>query len=510
LFFFASAVIVFPVSSQSLWIDEGISVLFASQPSFEELIEKIIGTRRAESLMPGYVIYLWAWIKLFGFSEYYLRLSNAPLVIMALFLMSQLPLKNAFKIFALLTACLSPFLWYYMNEVRSYMALFSFSAMALSGVVFYFHGSPKWKRFGPSISVISLFFGSFFNMSCGFALPALIVAGFFLYSETKSDLRAVIRNWAKPVLISAPFVLLLGGYYASIVLEGSGGRLQHAGAAAPDLRHIALVFYEFLGFMGLGPPRNVLRSAPSLGTLTPYLVLAIPFALLLVCTAVGLAIVSRKPSSNGGAFLKNPYLWGFAAGFLVFGIFAFVTKFVFYGRHLLFLYPFFIFAIARAFAAIWHIIGRSLLGLAAIAGLLSMFVISDLRLRFDPQYFKDDYRLAAHTALSIGEPGDPIFWAANLETGAFYGLFFSDIAPSRMVRPPTWEKLRKAVFATNWTLDKIDEETSALDSAVLVLSKVDLFDTKGGWRAFVKEHEPVAVREFDQFRIYRFDLHRES
>jgi hypothetical protein len=56
LFFFGSIAIAIPISSQSLWIDEGFTVFFASQPSFEKVINELVTTHRAESLMPGYVL----------------------------------------------------------------------------------------------------------------------------------------------------------------------------------------------------------------------------------------------------------------------------------------------------------------------------------------------------------------------------------------------------------------------------------------------------------------------
>jgi hypothetical protein len=347
-------------------------------------------------------------------------------------------------------------------------------------------------------------------MSCVFTVPAMIVTGFFLYNEKKCDTRELIRDWSKPVLFSAPFFLILGGYYLWMILEGSGGRLRQHDGAAPDLRHIVFVFYEFFGFLGLGPPRNVLRAAQSLDVFTPYLIWVIPFALLLLSVGGSVVFLSRKSSKNIGWFLKSPYLWGFVFGYLCFCFFAFLMNFVFYGRHMIFLYPYFIFVIAYVISQMWH--NGNLLGFRniVIVGLLFMYLISDIRLRYQSEYSKDNYRLAVRTAMSISGPHTPIYWAANLTNGAFYGLFYSNVDPSIIEIPPSWRRIRKAYFASNWSYGVIKRQIGIFDSAVLVLSKPDLFDTRGGWHSFIKKNNPTEIREFGVFRVYRFDFYQEG
>ena len=91
--------------------------------------------------------------------------------------------------------------------------------------------------------------------------------------------------------------------------------------------------------------------------------------------------------------LRNPYLWGFFAGFLTFFIMASVQNFIFYGRHVIFLYPFFIFAIAYMVNEIWEKRYLLMLRYLLIASLLLILLVSGLQLRFSPKYFKDDYIL---------------------------------------------------------------------------------------------------------------------
>ena len=84
-FFFLSIFITtLSISSHSLWIDEGITTWFAFQDTFKDVIHTLNRTKMAESLMPGYVIYMWAWVKAFGISEYSLRFSNLPFIVLAI------------------------------------------------------------------------------------------------------------------------------------------------------------------------------------------------------------------------------------------------------------------------------------------------------------------------------------------------------------------------------------------------------------------------------------------
>lgn len=505
LFLFAVMLVMFSVSSHSLWIDEGISVYFASLPSFGDMLHEVMNTNLAESLMPGYVIYMWIWAKVFGLSEYSLRLSNAPFIIVVLFLFTKLPLKQPAKGVAILLTSLSPLLWFYMNEVRSYIILFSFSTIGLLGVLFYFRGGLRWRTIGPYLTVISLLLGTFFNVSCGFTVPALVLTGFLLHNETNGHKLKLIHDWTKPVLLSIPFFLVLGCYCLWVISGGSGGRLQQH--YVPGFGHVVFTFYEFFGFMGLGPPRNILRANPLLATFIPYLPWLIPAVLLVVAFALYVIFFPRKASHNRGWIFENAYLWGLLFGFLFFYAFAFITKFVFYGRHIIFLYPYLILAIAFAISKRWHISRSSNVVALLVAGLLLMCLTSDIRLRFYPEYSKDDYRLAVKTAISMSKHNVPIYWAANPHTGAYYGLYYYDI-DSLAMNIHTSRRIQKAHLGVNWSTEKVKCETDALESAILVLSKPDLFDKKKAWHFLIKAHKPTEMIELNAFRIYRFDFYR--
>ena len=500
-FFLAIFMTILAISSQSLWIDEGITTWFAFQETFTDVISTIKNTDMAESLMPGYIIYMWAWVKTFGISEYSLRLSNLPFIITVLFLFTKLPVSRVFRNTLILLTCLSPFLWVYLNEVRSYIALFSFSAIGLSGLLFYFYGDSTLKKIGPYLTVFGLLIGSFFNISTGFTIAALIPTAIFMHRQTKNNQSNFLLDWKRPVLYAIPFFVVLGGFYLKVILAGSGGRLQ-ASAGEPTLKNIAFCFYEFLGFSGIGPPRNILRANPSIETFSPYW-LWLGFAVLILTAALVYAIILYRKSDREIRFLKDAYLWGFLCGFLTFCVFAFTFKFVFYGRHVIFLYPFFIFAVAFMVKEIWSKKNRLMLRYILIVSILFIFLVSGLRLRFDPAYFKDDYRSAASTALSLANNDEPIFWAADLSTGAYYGLEYDN---TDFNRPLKIKPIRKVYAAANWSIEEIKEHIRSFESVILVLSKKDTFDEKNGWSNFIAGYNAVETASYNAFKIYKFKL----
>jgi hypothetical protein len=422
---FALLMAVLEISSQSLWIDEGIATWFAFQEAFADVIKTLKNTDMAESLIPGYVVYMWAWVKAFGTSEYSLRLANLPFIVLVLLLFAKLPVNRVFKNAILIFTGFSPLILYYVNEVRSYIALFFFSAIGLVGLLFYFYGDATQKKTGPYLTVFGLLIGLFFNISAGFAILALIPTAVLIQQPIKESQRNLLRDWKKPLFFAMPLFVGLGGFYGWVISAGSGGRLQESGAG-PTLKHIVFCFYEFLGFTGLGPPRNVIREDPSLATFAPYTPW-LGLAVLVVICALAYILVSYRQNGKIRRFFLNPYMWGFLAGFLAFCLFAFSAGFVFYGRHVIVLYPFFIFAVACMVKDVWSRKSRLKLRYSLMALLLMVFLVSALRLRFDPAYFKDDYRSAASTALSLAGENTPVFWAADFHAGAYYGLELTDV-----------------------------------------------------------------------------------
>jgi hypothetical protein len=390
----------------------------------------------------------------------------------------------------------SPLLWFYMNEVRTYIPLFSCSALSVLGIGFYFYGDDGWRRFGPYITAVSLLIGTFLNLSCVFSAASLTCTFLLvMLTERKTKWHELRAYWIKPLLIVAPFFLLLGIYYSVTLATSVGGRLGES-LTRPTLRHIAFSLYELLGFSGLGPPRNTLRAFPSVGTFAAYWYLLAPFGvILLVVLTCGFIAAARR--RHGDRFL-SPYilLTSFIVGYGVFFLFALSTKFVFYGRHIIFLYPYFLFALASLLDSALGSRVNWRAGLICL--LVLMLLISACRLRFLPSYRKDDYRETVKMALDIGQKGATIYWAADRYAGAFYGLRYGN---DDLESPRKWPNRRTVKYAANWRLEQIISETN-IEGGILILSKPDLYDRDCDWRRFVSLRNSRLLFQLPAFTAY--------
>ena len=322
-----------------------------------------------------------------------------------------------------------------------------------------------------------------------------------IQQEMKDNKNNFLLDWKKPALFSVPFFLVLGGYYLKVILAGSGGRLQ-GGYGILTYKHVLFCLYEFLGFSGIGPPRNIIRENPSISTFSPYSPWLGVAVLIMIGALVYIMILYKKDSADK-LFFMNPYMWGLIFGFLSFGIFAFNFKITFYGRHVIFLYPYFIFAIALIAKEAWSTKSRLKLRYVLVASLLLIWLVSDFRLRFHPGYFKDDYRSAVSTALSLAADSAPIFWAADLHAGAYYGLEYYN---SDFKVPPKIKPIRKVYDASGWPAEKVKASVKPFSSGVLVISKKDTFDTKNGWSWYISQHKVKEQIKFNAFTIYRYNF----
>src|SRR5262249_42521690 len=113
------------ITRQSLWIDEGFTVWFASHRSLHSFLTALIVSRGS----PGcpqlifYPLHVWVWIKVFGSSELSLRAANIPFAVFFIGAMSWASRRLFWNSNLWALFCLSPFFWFYLNEARPYSAL---------------------------------------------------------------------------------------------------------------------------------------------------------------------------------------------------------------------------------------------------------------------------------------------------------------------------------------------------------------------------------------------------
>jgi mannosyltransferase len=176
----------FSIAGQSLWSDEGNSVMLAGKPLAE------IAARTAYDIHPP--LYYWIlhfWLQLCGRSEFALRSLSAVfslLLVAVIFALARRLIGRRAALMAGFIAALSPFQVYYAQEGRMYALLSLLGALAVwSGMNFLRSaGQPRSRLDWGLLYFFSLLAGLY----CQYLFPLMIVAvnlAFFILLFFKSE-----------------------------------------------------------------------------------------------------------------------------------------------------------------------------------------------------------------------------------------------------------------------------------------------------------------------------------
>jgi uncharacterized membrane protein len=475
------------ITRQSLWIDEGFTLWFASHGSFQSFFKALVGTPGA----PGdpqfifYLLHMWGWIKLFGASELSLRAANIPFAVIFIYTMIWASRRLFWHPSLWALFCLSPFFWFYLNEARPYLALMAFSSVASVSLLAYLNDPWRYRKSAPWLCLISLFLAWGTHILAMFLFPALLVliaTCIARDSELKTDFR---RHWSRAALCCLPAFIALGSFYSWVSSYG-----VNKSNGNPGLGNLVFALYEFTGFAGLGPPRNEIRQNLNLDVFLPYW----PLLLLgSIALAAAVVFVFRSSPSKMARNLLLSIIVGLAAALTM----SKMQHFQVLGRHLAVFFPLLlmVFMLAPKNPPFMPKISRKV-AIAAIA-LGLVWGISDLRLVFLSQYGKDSYKEASSIAMAQSrQEGAVILWAADPVIAKYYGL---TVSPDKSSAPAA------AVDASSWSADRTNAYFTGLSRPmILVLSKPDLFDKNGAWRALIRGTEPPRIAELNAISIYEW------
>lgn len=475
------------ISGASLWIDEGYSVRLAAQPSLTAWAHTLISMHDSDAQMPGYLLYIWAWARVFGTSEWALRLSNVPWAVMFTASLAWgaecvLNIRRAWLII-----CLSPFLWFYMNEARPYVMVIGLSMVTTIAVVAYSVNPPRFPH-APWWATVSLLALWSIHMLTIFLAPSLLL---FIYWMRTASIKQFKKEWSLPVAVTAPFSVSLAAYYLYTLFSGMKGMIE-----TPGLSNLAFTVYEFLGFGGLGPPRNVLREAPRLHTLVPYLP---TLALGIVAFGVVLfAILLHKRGSTERRVVFGLFFSSAVGLFLTLAV-SYAAHFRVLGRHMATFFPFFALLLLAGLLAGRARCDRKMVACALL--LLGIaWSVSDFRQRLLRSYEKDDYRDAAALARNALASGEPVLWLAHPDTARYYGLRVADVLSPDSVPPPDTTAAVYGACSLSWFEQSLRAHRQAL---VVMSDKPDLFDRDGSCRKTLDSLSIEHVASFPAFDAWQ-------
>ena len=468
------------VNNQSLWIDEAVTASYASKPTFDAWLRAMFETRWSEAMMPLYTLVAWISGRLIGTEEWQLRSLNVLWTAFAGLAMGlagrrlNLPLLLPFFL-------IQPFLWYYTNEARPYAMQICAAAWLLYGIAS-LASNPADSRPTAWILASAAVVGFGSSLLFGFALPALLAAVWFACRDIEANRFPPSTQWFLPLVVSLIALATLTGYYFWTLQRGaSGARIWNV-----SLANTGFAFYELLGFGGLGPPRNELREqARSSGLLHLLLQPRHLIGLGLLAAACGV-VCWRLWLARWDRTIAWAGMFVVTQTVLLFAVCS-VARFPFWGRHLAPALPFIVLLTARLLAPKDQNSRLASRMTASILGACLLF--SCLILRFDPAYGKDDYRTASQLAADAVSKGKIIWWNADPEAAAYYGL--------RGAFPPSDDS--HLLFCNAPSLETLN----LLPTPDIVFqSKPDVYDPQIAVKTYLDRNGYVTAHEFPAFKVW--------
>jgi len=462
------------ITGQSLWIDEGASAIHAMQGSITDLWWSLRNEANSNMQIIWYHLYIWIFEKVSGHSEFALRAANIPLFAMGVgALYWGLAEAPRLRPWVLASFLASPFVWYYLGEVRPYALFSSAACLMIAPIV----------RVITNRDTKSIFQRSFWwLLSCGIILmtgTSLISAPWVAFWGI--SLLTVVgvttpKIWLKTSPISLLLTITLGIFISAYYLWTLTQEFRTS-VGTNTFQTIIFCFYEHLGFSGMGPGRLALRESPAS-------LLAFPEALLLATYSavlfVALICISKKLKGDIQQIGLAPILLILAPVPIVF-ILGMERDTRILGRHIAPLAPIISISFGLIFYHLWS--NKGPFRLLAIA-ILAFLVLSDFRIRFDSRYGRDDYRSASHFAKESLSSDLNVLWAADSACAVYYGVIpHADIASGNS----------HVQLGFQGSLDDVD---------TVVLSKPDIYDNTGAIQAELSRSNFSKVATLNSFTIW--------
>jgi hypothetical protein len=400
----ALAVGLAAISQQSLWMDEGSTAFKALMPTFKEWLGITYHFGGSDVQMPFYMVSVWAWVKAGLLGEFAMRSINLPfLVLMAL------ALRNVR--FWPLVCLISPFVLYYVGELRPYTMQMAGGAVMAAGL-----GAIISNRQQPGYRGIHVLAAGAMILTLGSLTSAVWAAGgglalVILRSEwlRQKGFWFRVAPWGMAALI----VL---GYYVHTLQQGYRATASGGGG----LLSIGFGFYEIGGLLGIGPSRNELRSSPL--SLIGHAAWLVPACLCIAgAWILGIREWISRTDRRAIVAVSVAVLLPLASLALV----GFLEDFRVLGRHLSPAIP----AVLLPLALCWQVgVHKNMPALVLAATSSVVLLVSSLCLRFQEKHARDDYRTATTLAIDSLKAGKRVLWQADMNSPRYYAYKIGGMA----------------------------------------------------------------------------------
>lgn len=367
--------LIIGINAKSLWIDECLVYRYINFPNAKEVLKAALDANGSEKQMPLFLLFAWAWSRMFGLSEIAMRSVNvlpAFLYTICGYKIAKLVCKQKRVWLGVMFFLFNPIFIAYLNEARPYIALLAFALITIYNS-FYAADFNSTKN----IAAVHVFIllGISFHLLFMFSLCIYICGILYHYKNESLKLKTHIKGF----LCFLPLYIILFGYMAFTFYYSSSSSIGNASGSV--VASLIVSIYYILGYGGLGLSRNDLRN-PSLGSLTPIMwILIAALSVVLVLLFISLIkSVTKEP-------LKNRLFWLLIAGIMLvfcFSLLSIVFHYSFWERHIISLSAIFIVLILEVISA-YNMRYETF-------ALLLLFAVSSMNFRFNYYYGNEDYK----------------------------------------------------------------------------------------------------------------------
>ena len=505
VFLFASLLLTlfYATKSDSLWIDEGDTAVYAIQPNFASWLLHLSTDGNADCQMPLTMLVAWVAAQVAGSSEVILRLPNFFWGAIALFAFAWVGSNLAGNpgvgktgrkeanqdVYCIgwlpLFLAIQPFYVFYLGEARPYAAQIAVGSILVACLI-----SFETTRGVGRAWIWLLSLGTLLGFATTILAPISIFPVYLSLVILAWIYRARISFLSLwPILISWTLCIPLAYYYLQTVLRGAEGtKIWDIG-----LKNLAYIAYEVLGLVGLGPAIREIREAAREGGL-----LSLFSASPLLFWGLGIILIVYMGIFISRGFLRTkdrrlpsliylPLGIFLVAGFL-FALVAFILGKAFWARHLSMAFPFLIIGLAvliHEFITIKSPLHS--LRLYAVGALALTLLVSSLTLRISERHGNDDYRSAAQLAKSALKDGKRVWWFASWHCAAYYQL---PVVSALTSTDPNLEVLHGPSHLSEQFPD------------LIIYSKPDIYDSYGVGKGEIERNGLMPTTKLRGFLVY--------
>ena len=448
-----TVLILLTFKTESLWTDEAFSAYIACHRTFPALWHTLRIGDSSDLQMWLYYSYLHFWTILFGTSELAFRSANIPFVVV--FSATVVWIRtNLFDSNWVWLAALSPMVWSYAGDARPYMIVAALSTVFVTCVVASFTDSryAESSRL-PWVGLVALFIGMNMHMLTILIVPPCFILVLVSRWSNLSALNTVLnrapaKHWLRALLFLSPAFLF---YFTFLIWTFKRG--TNYDYAAPDLVSMGAVLYRLIGLGGFTPNRHY--NSP----FRPYVFGMVASAICMVLASA----VAIWPAIRGRQRQTVGLVAAIVAGICEAIVLTFAAKQQVEVRHLSSLSPLVFFLLFSG----WSFGGsKRFPGAASVAVIGIVWLLSDVRTAFLPEFRREDFRDAVAKVLALGaEKNAEIAVVADPAAVAYYGLSVAGPDPcfplpgscQDALRRVPWAIVNTASDATFWEPQQIHE-----------------------------------------------------